>query len=97
MREGPVFDAWISSIASENVKVAGQRPKQVEVIDMSQTILEPSLPSEAEVNLARDAGRILASRMKEDGILQLRILNGASRDETLNLPTSALRILRMSE
>jgi len=63
------------------------------VIDMSQTTLEPSLPSEADVNLAKDAGRVLAARMKEDGILQLHILNDLSREETLSLPASALRIL----
>src|SRR2546426_12146808 len=60
---------------------------------MSQTTLEPSLPSEAEVNLAKDAGRVLAAQMKEDGILQLHILNDPTRKETLNLPASALRIL----
>jgi excisionase family DNA binding protein len=62
------------------------------VIDVAQTTLEPSLPSEAEVNLAKDARRVLAARMKEDGILQLHILNDVSREETLNLPASALRI-----
>src|SRR2546422_2572470 len=60
---------------------------------MSETILEPSLPSEAEVHLANDARRVLAARMKQDGPLQLYIVNDPFPEEAFNLPASAVRIL----
>ena len=60
---------------------------------MSQTTLEPSLPSEAEVILAKETSRVLAARMREDEPLRLRILDDASPEGTFNLPASALRLL----
>jgi len=77
---------------SANVKV-GVMDERSQVSQMSETILEPSLPSEAEVNLAKDARRVLAARMKQDGSPQLCILNDPFREEALNLPASAVRIL----
>ena len=93
MRESPVFSMFgFAANPSANVKV-GVMDERSEVSQMSGTILEPSLPSEAEVNLAKDARRVLAARMKQDGSLQLCILNDPFREEALNLPASAVRIL----
>src|SRR6266581_616313 len=71
----------------------GSDERQPEVIEMSQTILDPSLPSEAEAILAKETGRGLAARMREDEPLRLRILDDASPEGTFNLPASALRLL----
>src|SRR6266571_2573451 len=67
--------------------------EKAEVIEVSQTTLEPSLPSEAEVILAKETSRVLAARMKEDEPLRLRILDDPSPEGTFNLPASALRLL----
>src|SRR6266568_9474161 len=67
--------------------------EKAEVIEVSQTTLEPSLPSEAEAILAKETGRVLAARMREDEPLRLRILDDASPEGTFNLPASALRLL----
>ena len=67
--------------------------EKAEVIEVSQTTLEPSLPSEAEAILAKETGRVLAARMREGEPLRLRILDDASPDGTFNLPASALRLL----
>jgi excisionase family DNA binding protein len=64
-----------------------------EVIEVSQTTLEPSLPSEAEAVLAKKTSRVLAARMREDEPLQLRILDDPSPEGIFNLPASALRLL----
>ena len=93
MRESPVFSMFgFAANPSANVKV-GVMDERSQVSQMSETILEPSLPSEAEVNLAKDARRVLAARMKQDGSPQLCILNDPFREEALNLPASAVRIL----
>src|SRR5947209_17010393 len=67
--------------------------EKAEVIEVSQTTLEPSLPSEAETILAKETGRVLAARMREGEPLRLRILDDASPEGTFNLPASALRLL----
>ena len=67
--------------------------EKAEVIEVSQTTLEPRLPSEAEAILAKETGRVLAARMREGEPLRLRILDDASPDGTFNLPASALRLL----
>ena len=71
----------------------GSDERQPEVIEMSQTILEPSLPSEAEATTAKEASRVLAARMREDEPLELRISDDPSPEGTFNLPASALRLL----
>ena len=89
----PVFSMFGSAAnPSANVKL-GVMDERSEVTQMSETILELSLPSEAEVNLAEDASRVLAARMKQDGPLQLHIVNDPCPGEALNLPASAVRIL----
>jgi excisionase family DNA binding protein len=50
------------------------------------------LPSEMEANLARETGRALASRLRGDGLVRLRIVdNGTS--QTVKLPATAARLL----
>jgi excisionase family DNA binding protein len=53
--------------------------------------LMPTLPSEAEANLANETRLVLASRMKSSEHLQLRLLDDPSA--TLTLPPSAARML----
>src|SRR5258708_40242775 len=67
--------------------------EKAEVIDVSQTTLEPSLPSEAEAILAKETSRLLAARLREDEPLRLRISDDPSPEGTFNLPASALRLL----
>src|SRR5260370_28841014 len=67
--------------------------EKAEVIEVSQTTLDPSLPSEAEAILAKETSRVLAARMREDESLRLRILDDPSPEGTFNLPASALRLL----
>src|SRR5437016_12736551 len=96
MRESPVFSMFgFAANPSANVTV-GVMDERSEVSQMSETILEPSLPSEAEENLAKDARRDLAARMKQDGSHQLCILNVPFREEALNMTASAVRILERS-
>src|SRR6266568_4577256 len=67
--------------------------EKAEVIEVSQTTLEPSLPSEAEAILAKETSRVLAARLREDAPLRLRISDDPSPEGTFNLPASALRLL----
>ena len=67
--------------------------ERAEVTEVPQTILEPSLPSEAEAILAKETSRVLATRLREDEPLRLRISDDPSPEGTFNLPASALRLL----
>ena len=59
---------------------------------MAETTLVPSLPSEAEAILARETGRLLASRVKSAEPLRLRMLDDPAKG-TVSLPASAVRML----
>lgn len=52
----------------------------------------PVLPSEAEAILAKKSSRILASRMRVKGPVQLRLL-GKFGEETVGIPAPAARML----
>lgn len=60
---------------------------------MAHATLDPGLPSEAEAILAKETSRVLASRLRDDEPLQLRVLDDPSPEGTFNLPASALRLL----
>jgi excisionase family DNA binding protein len=60
---------------------------------MSQTTTTVSiLPSEADAALARETGRVLASRLGDDNLVRLQIMDGGSR-ATVKLPAAAARLL----
>src|SRR5437660_8882318 len=61
-----------------------------EVPSMSQPT--SMLPSEAEAALAKETSRVLASHLRDDGLMRLRIIDGPSR-ETVKLPAAAVRLL----
>ena len=65
--------------------------KEIEV-RMANGILQPTLPTEADANLARETSRVLAARLKKRDPLRLRILDEAV-ERTVNLPASAVQIL----
>src|SRR6266446_4300118 len=67
--------------------------EKAEVTGVTQTTLEPSLPSEAEAILAKETSRVLAARLRENEPLRLRISDDPSPEGTFNLPASALRLL----
>ena len=50
------------------------------------------LPSKTEAALAKETSRVLASRMRGKGLMQLRIGDGPS-GETLKVPAVAVRLL----
>ena len=52
--------------------------------------LVPALPSEAEMALAKETSRVLASHLQDADPVQLRIPEG---ETTLALPASAVRLL----
>ena len=59
---------------------------------MSRPTTASVLPSEAEAALAKETGRVLASRLRDDDLMRLRIMDGPSR-ETVTLPATAARLL----
>ncbi len=59
---------------------------------MSQALLDPILPSEADATLARETSRLLAPRMRSKNPLRLRV-GAAPREETIELPASAVKML----
>jgi len=59
---------------------------------MSQALLDPALPSEADATLARETCRLLAPRMRSQNPLRLRV-GAAPREETIELPASAVKML----
>ena len=59
---------------------------------MAQATLTPTLPSEEDTLLAKETGRVLASRMPVDDPLQMRVL-GTVGEETVRVPASAVRML----
>lgn len=59
---------------------------------MSHPTRGPVLPSEAEAALAKVTSRVLASRLRDDDLMRLRIVGGPS-PETVKLPAAAARLL----
>lgn len=59
---------------------------------MSQALLDPTLPTEADATLARETSRMLAPRMRSKTPLRLRI-GDSSKEETMQLPASAVKML----
>ncbi len=59
---------------------------------MAQGTLAPTLPSEAEVILAKETSRVLAARAETTDPLQLRMLDDPSGG-TVKLPATAVRML----
>ncbi|HYI93081.1 MAG TPA: helix-turn-helix domain-containing protein [Bryobacteraceae bacterium] len=53
----------------------------------------PTLPSEREAILAKETSRILATRMPDTDPLELRILGRDVSEETLKLPSAAVKLL----
>ncbi|HME10843.1 MAG TPA: helix-turn-helix domain-containing protein [Bryobacteraceae bacterium] len=60
---------------------------------MAQTAMPPSLPSEADAVLAKETGRVLASRICNGDPIELRIPDDPSPEGTVKLPLSAARLL----
>ena len=57
-----------------------------------------TLPSEADAGIAKETSRLLATRLKKGGPIQLRILGGSSKQTTVKLPAPAVGLLvRMLE
>ncbi len=63
-----------------------------EVIQMSQTLLPQTLPSETDVHLAKETSRLLAPRTRSTTPLSVRVV-GARKDDTLRIPASAVKML----
>jgi excisionase family DNA binding protein len=59
---------------------------------MSQTTTAVNLQPEAAAALAKETGRILASRLRDDDPIRLRIMDGGS-SQTVSLPAAAARLL----
>jgi excisionase family DNA binding protein len=60
--------------------------------NMDHATAAPVLPSKDEAILAKETGRILASRVRKNRPMRLRILDDG-REGTLQLPASAVRLL----
>jgi excisionase family DNA binding protein len=60
---------------------------------MSQPTTVSSLPSEADAVLAKETSRVLASRLWDGELMQLRIIDDASPKRTVKLPAAAVRLL----
>jgi len=58
---------------------------------MSHATSATLLPSEAEAALAKETGRVLASRLGDGGLMRLRIVGPSP--ETVRLPAAAVRLL----
>ena len=59
---------------------------------MPQTTTASMLPSEADAALAKETGRVLASRLGDNNLVRLQIMDGGSR-ATVKLPAAAARLL----
>ena len=65
---------------------------EYEVIEMSQTLLTPALPTEMDASLAKETSRLLAPRTRATTPLSVRVV-GAKTEETLRIPASAVKML----
>lgn len=60
---------------------------------MNHATAAPTLPSEDEASLAKETSRVLASKLRKNRPMRLRILDGATGEVTLKLPASSVRLL----
>jgi excisionase family DNA binding protein len=60
------------------------------MVTLNHKILEPTTPTDEEVELAREAGPRLADLVRKGKKIEVRVGN---RNETLTLPASSLRLL----
>jgi excisionase family DNA binding protein len=60
---------------------------------MTHRALATALPSEAEVGVAKETSRLLASRLKKGAPIRLRILDGKAAPVTVKLPAPAAGLL----
>lgn len=60
---------------------------------MAQVAMAPTLPSEADVVLAKETSRVLASHIRNSDPMELRISDDPSPDGMVKLPLSAARML----
>ena len=60
---------------------------------MSRAAMLPTLLSEADAILAKDAGHVLATHFRESDPLELRTSDDVSPGGTVKLPASAVRLL----
>jgi hypothetical protein len=60
---------------------------------MAHPALAATLPSEAEAGVAKETSRLLASRLKKDAPMQLRILDDEASQATVKLPAPAVGLL----
>src|SRR6266540_1454294 len=61
-------------------------------LEMAQGTLTPTLPSKAEAILAKETGRVLASKAPTAQPLRLRMLDDPGKG-TIKIPASAVRML----
>ena len=59
---------------------------------MAQGTLAPTLPSEAESNIARESSQVLAARVRKGEPLRLRMVDSPGK-EMVKIPASAVRML----
>jgi excisionase family DNA binding protein len=59
---------------------------------VAPTLLTPSLPSEADAEVAKESSRVLAAFLSKKNALRVRLLDDP-RKETVALPASAVRLL----
>lgn len=60
---------------------------------MTHATAAPTLPSEDEATLAKETSRVLASRLRKNRPMRLRILDDTSGEVTLKLSASSVRLL----
>lgn len=60
---------------------------------MAHAAIAPTLPSETDAALAKEAGRVLASYIRNSDPIELRIPDGPTPQPTVKLPLSAARML----
>jgi excisionase family DNA binding protein len=60
---------------------------------MAHPAFAATLPSEAEAGLAKETSRLLASRLKKDAPMKLRIIDDETGNATVKLPARAVGLL----
>ncbi len=60
---------------------------------MSYPPLPSTLPSEADISVAKESSRLLESHLKKGAPMQLQILDGNAKQATVKLPAPAVGLL----
>ncbi len=60
---------------------------------MSYRPLPSTLPSEADISVAKETSRLMESHLKKGAPMQLRILDGNAKQATVKLPAPAVGLL----